>query len=95
MRTSFTGTLTSMLDGVAAILDIGDTLCAPALPLRPAVHDRLALANDWAVVGADLRSALADVPDAEASRSEPFSPAVKGTSSANGAYRRASAIERS
>lgn len=48
----------SFREGVARVLDMGDTLTEYNYSLTPQQADRLALRSDWMVVGEDLRHAM-------------------------------------
>ncbi|MBQ7544955.1 MAG: hypothetical protein IJT02_08430 [Synergistaceae bacterium] len=47
--------------GMGAVLDLGGTMVMFNESASPEEADNLALANDWAAVGNDIRSAMAQV----------------------------------
>lgn len=48
----------SWLSGVASIFDLGGTLNEYNFASDPAEADYLAIASDWAAIGADLQAAI-------------------------------------
>lgn len=59
--TLFLSARPSFLEGVARILDFGNTLNEYNRSLSPEQADYLAIKSDWHVVGQDLRAAIATV----------------------------------
>lgn len=47
------------LGGMASVLDLGATFVSYNLSETPTEADRQAILHDWAVVGADIREAMA------------------------------------
>lgn len=62
-RTDFLFAQPSVLTGLARVLDFGGTLSRHSYneSRSPQEADALAIQNDWAVVGVDLRNAMATV----------------------------------
>lgn len=48
----------SFIEGVARVIDLGDTLTEYNNSITPEQADWLALRSDWTVVGEDLRRAM-------------------------------------
>ena len=48
----------SFVEGIARVLDMGDTLTEFNQSLHGSQADRIALASDWMAVGCDIRDAI-------------------------------------
>ncbi|MBN3951909.1 MAG: hypothetical protein HWQ38_37785 [Nostoc sp. NMS7] len=55
----------SFIEGVARIVDFGNTLQVYNTSLSPGQADYLALLSDWVVVGNDLQNAMAEFKEVE------------------------------
>ncbi|MBE9008414.1 hypothetical protein IQ259_26020 [Fortiea sp. LEGE XX443] len=60
----------SLIEGIARIVDFGNTLQAYNSSLSPEQADYLALLSDWRVVGNDLRNAMAEYKELESQINE-------------------------
>ena len=60
--TDFLFATPGFLAGMGAAIDIGGTMAMFNESPSPEFADALALANDWAVVGGEMRKAMGNIP---------------------------------
>lgn len=59
--TDFLFAMPSFISGFGSVIDLGGTMEIFNESRSPSEADRLAMANDWAVVGNDIRNAMASI----------------------------------